>query len=264
MNIVSKKLHELEKNVLPELPEKGTTKITWENGDIELDRAESELHKRATQILEAHAEEMQEALTRGGTDVSPLSPADQTIVDTANRRLMARILDIFELFVDTFVTQKDPMATWIFYTRFYWLIEETGKFKDQFNAEEEVFNTPGYWELCEGEQERRLAPVYAAWNHDLFTPESFQRYCERHHVFKTTEDIQQLTANRTPEQARQDELEEQQEENEEKAATERNARYLKEKCPTCAEPCDWFKKNAQNVQINQLPTSENVTENPKI
>ena len=65
MNIVSKKLHELEKNVLPELPEKGTTKITWENGDIELDRAESELHRRATQILEAHAEEMQEALDTG-------------------------------------------------------------------------------------------------------------------------------------------------------------------------------------------------------
>ena len=69
MNIVSKKLHELEKNVLPELPEKGTTKITWENGDIELDRAESELHKRATQILEAHAEEMQEAIERGETAV---------------------------------------------------------------------------------------------------------------------------------------------------------------------------------------------------
>ena len=34
MNILSKKLHELEKNVLPELPEEGTTKITWENGDI--------------------------------------------------------------------------------------------------------------------------------------------------------------------------------------------------------------------------------------
>ena len=110
------------------------------------------------------------------------------------------------------------MANWIFYTRFYWLIEETRKFKEQYDAEEEVFNTPGYWELCEGEQERRLAPVYANWNHDLFTPESFKRYCDRHHVFKTTEDIQQLIANRTPEQARQDELEEQQEENEEKAA----------------------------------------------
>jgi hypothetical protein len=60
MNIVSKKLHALEKNVLPELPEEGTTKITWENGDIELDRAENELHRRATQILQAHAEEMQE------------------------------------------------------------------------------------------------------------------------------------------------------------------------------------------------------------
>jgi len=46
MNIVSKKLHELEKNMLPELPEKGTTKITWENGSRELDDAELELHSR--------------------------------------------------------------------------------------------------------------------------------------------------------------------------------------------------------------------------
>ena len=264
MNTVSKKLHELEKNVLPELPEKGTTKITWENGDIELDRAESELHKRATQILEAHAEEMQEALTRGETAYTPLSPSDQAIVDAANRRLMSRILDIFELFVDTFVTQKDPMATLIFYTRFYWLIEETRKFKEQYDAEEAVFDSAGYWDLCEGEQERLLAPVYAAWNHDLFTPESFQRYCDRHHVFKTTEDIQQLTANRTAEQARADESEEQQEQAENAEYYARNARYLKEKCPTCAELCGWFRKNAQNVQIDQLPTPENVTEDPKI
>ena len=250
--------------MLPELPEEGTTKITWENGDVELDRAEIELHRRATQILEAHAEEMQEALSRGETAYTPLSSADQTIVDAANRRFMARILEIFQTFTDAFVTYKDPMANWVFYTRFYWLIEETRKFKEQFDAEEEVFNTPGYWELCEGEQERRLAPVYANWNHDLFTPESFQRYCEQHHVFKTTEDIQQLIANRTPEQARQDELEEQQEENEEKEAKERNERYLKEKCPTCAERCDWFKKNVQNVQIYQLPYGEKVMENPKI
>lgn len=71
--------------MLPELSEKGTTKITWENGDIELDRAESELHKRATQILETHAEEMQDALSRGETAYTPPSPSDQTIVDTANR-----------------------------------------------------------------------------------------------------------------------------------------------------------------------------------
>jgi len=258
MNILSRKLHELEKNVLPELPEKGTTKITWENGDIELDRAEFELHRRATQILEAHTLEVQQALSRGETDAIPLSSSDQSIVDAANRRFMARILEIFQTFTDAFVTYKDPMANCVFYTRFYWLIEETRKFKEQFDAEEEVFNTPGYWELCEGEQERRLAPVYAAWNHDLFTPESFERYCERHHVFKTTEELQQLIANRTPEQARQDELEEQQEENEEKAATKRNERYLKEKCPTCAEKCDWFKKIYQTDQICQLPIMENL------
>jgi hypothetical protein len=192
--------------------------------------------------LEAHAEEMQEALSRGETDVIRLSSADQAIVDAANRRFMARILEIFQTFTDAFVTYKDPMANWVFYTRFYWLIEETRKFKEQYDAEEEVFNTPGYWELCEGEQERRLASVYANWNHDLFTPESFNRYCDIHHVFKTTEDIQQFIANRTPEQARQDELEEKQEQAENAETDARNARYLKEKCPTCAEKCDWFKK----------------------
>ena len=209
MNVLSRKLHLLEKNVLPELPKEGTTRITWDNGDAELNEAENELHRRATQILQYHADELQAAKDRGDTTYNPLSTDDQALVDAANRRFMARILDIFQVFTDAFVTYKDPMANWVFYTRFYWLIEETRKFKEQYDAEEEVFNTPGYWELCEGEQERRLAPVYAAWNHDLFTPKSFEHYCEEHHVFKTTEDIQQFIANRTPEQARQDELEEQ-------------------------------------------------------
>jgi hypothetical protein len=171
---------------------------------------------------------------------------------------MVRIMDIFQVFIDAFVTYKDPMANWVFYTRFYWLIEETRKLKEQYDAEEEIFNTPGYFELCEGEQDRRIAPVYAAWNHDLFTPESFQRYCEQHHIIKTTEEIQQLTANRTPEQARQEELEEEQEEKEEKATMERNARYLKEKCPTCVEKCDWFMSIPQNDQICQLTFRESL------
>jgi hypothetical protein len=258
MNILNRKLHLLEKNVLPELPEEGTTKITWENGDIELDRAEYELHRRANQILEAHAQEMQQAVELGENTYTPLSSSDQAIVDAANRRFMARILEIFQTFTDAFVTYKDPMANWVFYTRFYWLIEETRKFKEQSDAEEEVFNTPGYWELCEGEQERHLAPVYANWNHNLFTPESFERYCERHHVFKTTEDIQQFIANRTSEQARQDELEEQQEQAENAETDARNARYLKEKCPTCPEKCDWFKKISQTDQICQLPITESL------
>ncbi len=162
MNILSRKLHELEKNVLPELPEEGTTRITWENGDTELDRAENELHRRATQILQcSRRRNAGKPLSRGETAYIPLSSDDQAIVDAANHRFMARILEIFQTFTDAFVTYKDPMANWVFYTRFYWLIEETRKFKEQFDAEEAVFNTPGYWELCEGEQERRLAPVYA-------------------------------------------------------------------------------------------------------
>jgi hypothetical protein len=127
MNILSKKLHLLEKTVLPELPGKGTTKITWENGDVELDRAETELQRRAIQILDAHAQELQNAFERGETTYTPLSPSDQAIVDAANHRLMARILEIFQVFTDAFVTYKDPMANMVFYTRFYWLIEVTRK-----------------------------------------------------------------------------------------------------------------------------------------
>ncbi|MCW4002460.1 MAG: hypothetical protein NWE95_00905 [Candidatus Bathyarchaeota archaeon] len=247
MNIVSKKLHALEKNVLPELPQEGTTKITWENGDADLDRAENELHRRANQILQAHADKMTEALEGGETAYNPLSPSDQAIVEAANRRFMARILEIFQAFTDAFVTYKDPVVNWVFYTRFYWLIEETSKFKEQYDAEEAVLNQPGYWELCEGEQQRRLAPVYANWNHDLFTPESFQRYCERHRIFKTAEEIEQLIANRTPEQDRADELEEQQEQAANAETDARNARYLKEKCPGCTEKCKgYFEKVGEN------------------
>ena len=144
MNILSRKLHLLEKNVLPELPKEGTTRITWDNGDTELNEAENELHRRATQILQYQCNELQAAEERGDTTCNPLSTDDQALVDAANRRFMARILEIFQVFTDTFVTLKDPMANWVFYTRFYWLIEETRKFKEQCDAEEEVFNTPGF------------------------------------------------------------------------------------------------------------------------
>ncbi len=53
MNIVSKKLHALEKNVLPEVPEEGTTKITWENGDVEI--SETDL---ALQALSEHKKDI--------------------------------------------------------------------------------------------------------------------------------------------------------------------------------------------------------------
>ncbi len=104
MNIVSKRLRELEKNVLPELPEKGTTRITWDNGDTELNEAENELHRHATQILQYYANELQAAKERGDTTYNPLSTNDQALVDAANRRFMARILEIFQVFTDTFVT----------------------------------------------------------------------------------------------------------------------------------------------------------------
>ena len=90
--------------MLPEDPKEGTTKITWENGDPELDRAENELHRRANQIFEAHMQDMQQAVEQGETTYTPLLSSDQAIVDAANRRFMARILEVFQVFTDAFVT----------------------------------------------------------------------------------------------------------------------------------------------------------------
>jgi uncharacterized protein involved in exopolysaccharide biosynthesis len=50
--------------VLPELPKEGTTRITWDNGDTGLNEAENELHRRATQILQYHINELQAAEER--------------------------------------------------------------------------------------------------------------------------------------------------------------------------------------------------------
>jgi hypothetical protein len=55
MNLISRKRYALERNVQPELPREGTTKITWDNGNIELDRAESELHTRTAQNFKSLA-----------------------------------------------------------------------------------------------------------------------------------------------------------------------------------------------------------------
>jgi hypothetical protein len=56
-------------------------------------------------------------------------------------------------------------------------------------------------------------------------------------------------------------LEEHQEEKEEKETEKRKERYLKKKCPMCADPCDWFKKNAQNVQLSTAEKSNRESNN---
>jgi hypothetical protein len=250
MNIVSKKLHELEKNVLPELPEKGTTKITWENGSRELDNAEFELHTRAKEILQRHNEilEEMESDLKNGIDPDPLlsfelSPQDKAIVDAANKRLMFRMFEIIDLFGDVFVCHGDNMAKYVFFSRFYWIIEELQKWKEQNDAQDAVCESEGFFDLCEGDQERLLAPVYAKWNRDLFTPKSFQQYIEEHRPLRTYDQIieAQLAAGKTMEQIRQEEKAEEEQEKKDNAEDDaKNAKYLKEKCPGCTEKCKWY------------------------
>ena len=59
MNLVSTKLYSLERNVLPELPEEGTAKITWENGDEKENITDFQIGFLRSQLRELIKEEIQ-------------------------------------------------------------------------------------------------------------------------------------------------------------------------------------------------------------
>jgi hypothetical protein len=129
----------------------------------------------------------------------------------------------------------------VFWVRFMWLIEESQKYAEQAIAENAVFDAPGFFGLCVGEQDRRLKPVYDKWDKNLFTEKSYNDYVEQH--FKTC---------KLPPMSKAD-IEEA--ERQEQADIEFDRQVLKEKCPTCSNPCDWYeeelKKMSQNVAKNQ-------------
>ena len=92
--------------------------------------------------------------------------------------------------------------------------------------EDQVINEPGFSNLCWGEQEKRLAPLYAEWRKDILSPESWDRFSEEHKpklTEPTDEEVMQC-------------------EHEEKESQEIEETILREKCPTCRSKCAWYKQ----------------------
>jgi hypothetical protein len=127
--------------------------------------------------------------------------------------------------------------------RFFWFINEVSGQIDQQKAESDVYGSPGFFDLCVGEQDRRLAPVYAKWRRDLFTLESFSRFVDAHKR-PISEITAALNAGKSAEQiAKEDAEEEAKEEKQDQEDRDRDAKFLAEKCPTCTQKCDWYFKN---------------------
>lgn len=249
MNTLSRKISDLEKNVISDDPKPEDTYLGTNN------KNEIELFKRANQIQEAQKQrviELEEKMKANPTvdytaDLKAaleLSTEDQAIVEQANFIYYQRVMHLFDNAVAQHCHLNSPMEKYIFYTRLNWFLSEMKEWLYLLWKEHEITSQPGFFDLCAGEQEQKLKEVYDNWR-EWFSKESFYRYSERHHLTKSMEEIQQELANRTPDQIAKDEIEEQKEQEEDRKWEEQDKRYLKEKCPTCPTKCKWYNKQTQ-------------------
>jgi hypothetical protein len=221
VNNLSKKLHDLEKNVLPEQPLKETSRWGFDNGDKELNKAERQLYDMAKNIGErVEAEDL---------------TADQIEIMLKSHRFVTfRILDLFETWAKGIICYNDPLMWHIFSLRFYWFLNEVSEQISQQYQEQQIWDSPDFMDLCPGEQDKKLKPLYDSWKRDLFTKESFSRFIEQH---------MRAPAELNSAEERELELLEQEEKEEEAKDIQR----LAEKCVSCIEKerCDWYAENSK-------------------
>jgi len=125
LNPISKKLHELEKNVIGDTP-KGKTRLYIE------DPVERDIHNRAADILiKQHdiAVELHDTLTANpNAEINihslDLTTDEKAIVDKSSILMHHRIMELFDLHIAQFVHLNDPINKWIFYSRFNWFLRE--------------------------------------------------------------------------------------------------------------------------------------------
>ena len=110
MNIISRKLHEIQKQSAIEEP---TAARLFVDNDKEM-----QLHKTAQQILERHLKDLEDC--RNNLDVSTcpvLTEQEQALVDESSRFMLKRFLLLFQHFAKTFITLGDPTAEHVFWVR---------------------------------------------------------------------------------------------------------------------------------------------------
>lgn len=241
MDAKSKKLHELEKNVISDTPK---TKTVLHIDDP----IECKIHDRAYGILVRQhdaAVELQEMLTANpnaeiNIHALDLTPEEKTIVDKSSILLHYRVMELFDHHIAQFVHLNDPIGKWIFYSRLGWFISEMQEWLYWLWRENQVFETPGYFNMCAGEQEKLYEPIRKNWRKWL-TEDSWKTYYENH-----PPKIEQTLPEMTPEEIEEDRKQVEQDNAEEEA---KDAKFLKEKCPSCKEKCKWYHDTVKELGV---------------
>jgi hypothetical protein len=233
MNPISRKLRELENNVVDDIPKTKTVLY------IE-DATEREIHKRAGDILQRQhdiAVQLHETLKENpkaeiNIHALDLTADEKAIVDKSNAFYHYRVMELFDSVIAQHVHLNDPINKWIFYSRFNWFLSEMKDWLWLRWQEEQVYDDPEYFNLCAGEQTKLLEPIYSRWRRWL-SEESWNKYYAEHEKQKVADSIREPTPQELKEEQKLIERENAEEE-------AKDAKFLKEKCPGCTEKCKWY------------------------
>ena len=231
MKRLNRKLKELEKNVISEIPNVEESFLLIKN-DIE-----QQLHDRADTILKRQLSRLDAAqkVLETGSEVNvnnfaDISPDEDTIVSKSRSLIRQRVMQLFDVAVGSYIHLNDPALKWLFYIRLNWFLNEMSDWLFLLWTENQTMSGPDFFTLCSGEQEALLKPVYDKWR-DWLSKESWNKYYAEHKpLLRSYEDL-------TPEEKAYLERDTENEEKEEAEWNEREKRFLRDKCPDCTKKC---------------------------
>ena len=248
MNVLSKKLHELENNIIDFSVEDGSTIISNQC----MNPGEVELHNKAIKLTEARkdfANQLYKKLENNPKeDISEInrffSEKEKTIVDASQRLYLLRAIDVMNVALFQHIHLNQPMQKALFYMRFHWFLDEMQEWLWLSYLEQHISEDKN---MCEGEKEKLLEKqVYKKWR-KWFATNSFKKWMKKNNasLFKKTKDF-------SPQELEEMEKREVELETQYKAE---DLAEIKGRCSNCKEKCKWYHETVSELKIQNVITN---------
>jgi hypothetical protein len=186
LNILTRKISVLEKNVLSDIPDSEETYIgTTNKQEIELFKIASKIVEKQIQQITLFEEKQRLNpnidYTAEIDDVLELSEESEAIVSQAEHIGFQRAIHIFDRVIASRYHLGDSQDEFIFYLRFSWFLNEMQDMFRHSSMENKIMGESGFFDLCKGEQDEKLKVCYDSWR-EWFSKESFEQWLETHPI----------------------------------------------------------------------------------